>query len=180
MYLNFFVKEVSKLDHSRFLQIITTPALIFNHKFEKLPEFEQAKKTDAFFEHMTVEDLNFEQSDTPFEEAIEFLGKSERNPFQQLITLGRASNNDIVINDPTISKVHVFFVKNPEGQWQIIDKRSTNHTYLDGMQLNVDKKYNLYENSLISFGFKIRANFYTPQGLWSYLQMEKFSKLFVD
>ena len=35
-----------------------------------------------------------------------FVVKSTRNPFLAMITVGRAANNDLVLNDPTISKVH--------------------------------------------------------------------------
>ena len=58
------------------------------------------------------------------------LVKSDRNAFTHMITLGRAANNDIVLADTTLSKLHGWFLlpKNGEDTWVYVDNNSTNGT----------------------------------------------------
>ena len=49
-----------------------------------------------------------------------------------LITIGRASNNDVAIPDLSISRFHAFLKEGGEGQWQIQDTGSTNGTTVNG------------------------------------------------
>lgn len=58
------------------------------------------------------------------------LVKSQRNPFDA-ITVGRARNNDIRFDHPTVSKVHAYLTTskaNPD-LWKIQDASSTNGTW---------------------------------------------------
>lgn len=48
-----------------------------------------------------------------------------------LVTIGRASNNDVAIPDLSISRFHAF-VKAGDGHWQLQDAGSTNGTTLNG------------------------------------------------
>jgi hypothetical protein len=62
------------------------------------------------------------------------LRKTRRNNFPNFITLGRASNNDLIIADKTVSKVHGWFLI-PEGSysmWRFYDNGSTNGTSING------------------------------------------------
>jgi len=56
--------------------------------------------------------------------------KSRRNPFDS-ITVGRARNNDIRFDHPTVSKVHAYLTasKANPGLWKIQDASSTNGTW---------------------------------------------------
>ncbi|MBI3723657.1 FHA domain-containing protein [bacterium] len=56
------------------------------------------------------------------------------NAFALMVTLGRATNNDIVIPDASVSKFHASFARAAGGSWTITDW-STNGTWVDGERL---------------------------------------------
>ena len=54
----------------------------------------------------------------------------------ETITIGRFIDSDITINDYTISADHAWFlIDNVEGSYFIVDRGSTNGTYVDGQRL---------------------------------------------
>jgi hypothetical protein len=58
--------------------------------------------------------------------------KSTANAFSARIFLGRASNNDIVIRNDTVSKLHAYFAQDSRGDWRVHDAKSANGTRVDG------------------------------------------------
>jgi FHA domain len=50
-----------------------------------------------------------------------------------LLTIGRASNNDVVIRDLSISRFHAFLKPAPGGRYQLQDANSTNGTSVNGV-----------------------------------------------
>ncbi len=62
------------------------------------------------------------------------VGKSDRNPFVGLITVGRAGNNDLRLNSPCVSKLHAFIKKTADG-WKVQAPGSTNGTYINHLKL---------------------------------------------
>lgn len=50
----------------------------------------------------------------------------------KVITVGRSHNNDIVIDDPYVSKTHCQIVKDDNGRVSIIDTNSRNGVYING------------------------------------------------
>lgn len=59
------------------------------------------------------------------------IAKSKRNPFGDMITVGRASNNDIILSDANVSKFHAYFRVDGDVV-KIHDTGSTNGTRVDG------------------------------------------------
>ncbi len=51
------------------------------------------------------------------------------------ISIGRANNNDFVINDPTVSSQHAFLEIYDDGNLRIVDNNSTNGTFLQGKRI---------------------------------------------
>lgn len=49
-----------------------------------------------------------------------------------LVTIGRASNNDVAIPDVSISRFHAFLKEADAGRWQLQDAGSTNGTLVNG------------------------------------------------
>jgi FHA domain len=61
--------------------------------------------------------------------------KSERNPFGEQIFVGRARNCDVVLASRQVSKLHAYFLKLPDGRWQVVDKDSANGTFCNRKRL---------------------------------------------
>jgi len=60
------------------------------------------------------------------------LVKTGVNPWSDRILVGRAANNDVVLKNDRISKLHAYFHKGPRG-WRLVDARSANGTRLDAV-----------------------------------------------
>ncbi len=54
-----------------------------------------------------------------------------------LISLGRTSNNDVVIPDSSVSRFHAYFKDGADGRFQIQDAGSTNGTEVNGARVPV-------------------------------------------
>jgi hypothetical protein len=83
------------------------------------------------------------------------LEKSERNPYDGFLFLGRASTCDVIIRDASISKTHA--VIEPKtgpgpGTWRIRDNRSRNGTWLNGEKLKAGEKLDLASGDVIVLG----------------------------
>ena len=101
---------------------------------------------------------------------VYWLKKSDRNPFGSLITVGRASNNDVVINHTTVSKVHVIFT-HPAETWFIADDTSANGTFLNGAKLTPKEKIAISDGDRVRLGPDVVARFFLPSSLWDYAQL---------
>ena len=62
------------------------------------------------------------------------LHKTPKNPWKDRILIGRATNNDVVVRHPSVSKVHARATQK-DGAWTLADARSTNGTWVDGVRL---------------------------------------------
>jgi hypothetical protein len=110
-------------------------------------------------------------SSEPTEEGpaeVVFLQKSDRNPFVHMITVGRAMNNDVVLADSTVSKVHAYFTSTPGG-WVLTDQHSTNGTYVEGKPLPDGGSAPLADGVVVRFGAEARATFFTPAQLYRFV-----------
>lgn len=135
------------------------------------------KATDSFPVFTdALRDMAVQAGENPGKELVGaslvvFLVKSKRNPFESMITIGRASNNDHCLPLPTISKVHAYFSKTPTGVWRLTDQRATNGTWVDSQRLEPGATANLADGTRIGFGPDARARFYSPLGLFGFLAL---------
>ena len=63
------------------------------------------------------------------------LVKTSRNVFSSKITVGRATNNDVIIRAQMISKAHATFVLDDGDQIKLMDMGSANGTMVNGKKL---------------------------------------------
>ena len=88
-----------------------------------------------------------------------------------MICVGRAANNDIVLANNTVSKLHTYFLVSEEGNsYEIVDANSTNGTVLNNEHLVAYKNKPLYNRDQVQFGPSIQMVYLTPQGLYDLLQ----------
>jgi hypothetical protein len=68
------------------------------------------------------------------------------------VTIGRATNNDIVLWHESVSKMHAFFHHDEDVGWVLEDAGSTNGTLADGVVLAAGEPVPIKSGSSIVFG----------------------------
>src|SRR5207248_1189365 len=104
-----------------------------------------------------------------------FVEKSVKNAFADEVTLGRTANNDITIEDNSVSRFHAYFAPSKKGregkQWSVVDAKSTAGTWLSG------KKLTPRAPALVSAAMRLKVGdvelqFLDPEGFWKYLRAQ--------
>lgn len=106
---------------------------------------------------------------------VAFLQKSERNPFGSIISLGRASTNDVVLPHPSVSKVHVVF-GNVGNAWKITDRKAKNGLYVNRVPVEPGATVAVEDGALLGIGSIVEGTFHSPKGLYQFLQLAKARK----
>jgi hypothetical protein len=89
--------------------------------------------------------------------------KQKDNAFQRGITVGRTSNNDLVIDDPSVSRFHAWFQHDDRsGEWSVADAGSKNGTSISGERLKAKKLVVLVKDTRLRFG-SIEVTFLMPK-----------------
>ena len=68
----------------------------------------------------------------------------------KVITIGRSRENNVIIEDPKVSRHHLQVIRHDDGHFTLADFGSKNGTYVNGHR--VSGEVNLYENSVIRIG----------------------------
>ena len=96
--------------------------------------------------------------------------KEKDNAFLRGVTLGRTSNNDLVIDDPSVSRFHAWFQVDEAGGWSVADAGSKNGTHLGGDRLKAKKLVPLPRDTHIRFG-QIEVTFLPPKAFLKLLKV---------
>jgi hypothetical protein len=94
------------------------------------------------------------------------LAKKPGASFPGRITIGRTANNDIVIADHSVSRLHAY-VRTSDG-WLVADAGSKNGSWLDGAPLEPRREIPLPPRSLLRLG-DVRLTFYRSEELFDLL-----------
>ena len=68
-----------------------------------------------------------------------------------IIKIGKAIDNDFVINDPHVSRYHAKLIHNEEG-WLLEDLSSTNGTFVGDRQLRTNEVVKISPNDSLRIG----------------------------
>jgi hypothetical protein len=105
------------------------------------------------------------------------LAKKPAAPFPDMITVGRTPNNDIVLRDSTVSRLHAFFRHHraPDGarggeKWEVADGGSKNGTFLDGQALSPRREKPVGSGQVVKIG-DLELTFYTAEDLFKLLSL---------
>lgn len=79
------------------------------------------------------------------------LVKKPAAAFPELITIGRTVNNDVVLANHSISRLHLY-VTCKNGQWWIADAGSKNGSWIDGQKLQPRREVLLTSAKLVRVG----------------------------
>jgi hypothetical protein len=100
-----------------------------------------------------------------------FLTKSDRNPFSTMITIGRAKNNDIILEIPTVSKLHAYVIA--RGATNLIfDQGSRNGVTVDGRRLGASEGLPLVDGATIQLAPGLALRYYSPSSLFGILALK--------
>jgi hypothetical protein len=100
---------------------------------------------------------------------VVFLRKrSTWTPFEDVLTVGRATVQDVCVPLSSVSKFHVCLTRSPEG-WKVTDQRATNRTFVDDEPLQPGGSARLRDGTRVGFGPEARATFFTPEGMFRIL-----------
>ena len=79
--------------------------------------------------------------------------KSERNPYRDRISVGRAATCDLVLPSPHVSKLHAHLLRAQDGGWEVRDADSSNGTFLRGERLRPGERARLRAGDALRFAF---------------------------
>jgi len=94
---------------------------------------------------------------------------SPTNAFPMGITVGRTENNDLAIDDNSISRFHAFFKLGSDGLWQLTDAESKNGTAINAQALVANTASPLHDGDRVRFGH-VNTRFFLPEGFLGYLK----------
>jgi hypothetical protein len=95
------------------------------------------------------------------------LAKKAGASFPDRITIGRTSNNDIVVADASISRLHAY-VRRDGKQWVVADGGSKNGSWLKGSTLEPRRERSLDSRAVLRLG-DVDLTFYLAADLYSVL-----------
>ena len=99
------------------------------------------------------------------------LEKRDKDSADRMIFVGRSANNDILLLNKMVSKLHAYFCQVPGSEIiQLVDMNSTNGTFLNGDRLSPSVKTNLNDADVISFGPETELEFFSAPGFCQLLQ----------
>ncbi|MBI3723534.1 FHA domain-containing protein [bacterium] len=102
------------------------------------------------------------------EAPIHLLVKSTRNPFEQMVTVGRAENNDVVVKNASVSKFHAYFRVVGPAVW-VHDAGSSNGTWLEGRPVGKEGAA-LSTLGRVSFGQRCEFLYVAPGDIREWIQ----------
>ncbi|HEU0036913.1 MAG TPA: FHA domain-containing protein [Kofleriaceae bacterium] len=87
--------------------------------------------------------------------------------FPDRITIGRTSNNDLVISDHSVSRLHAY-LRQHAGQWLVADAGSKNGSWLRGEPLEARREKPLPSRAVLRLG-DVDLTFYLAADLYAVL-----------
>jgi hypothetical protein len=79
------------------------------------------------------------------------IAKAKGNPYPDRISVGRARNCDVVLRDPSVSKLHAHFrIKGTA--YELVDLKSQNGTCVNGKPLGADEPEAVSSGDVLLFG----------------------------
>ena len=107
--------------------------------------------------------------DLPAETDLEVypLAKKAGASFQDKITIGRTFNNDVVVNDTSVSRLHAY-IRREGNLWIVADAGSKNGSWLRGARLEPRREVPIPSHATLKLG-EVELTFYTAVDLFAAL-----------
>jgi hypothetical protein len=153
--------DAARLSEAEFAKRVGVPALLL----ERTGDWYD-------FDTQVVANVSDVEEDDEKEEAgprLHLIVKSDRNPYADRISVGRAKTNDIVIRDSSVSKLHAHFLKIADGAVGIRDANSKNGVTVNGRRVGSSAPEPLKSGDLVQIGH-VETHFFDPAALWARLR----------
>jgi len=95
--------------------------------------------------------------------------KTKDNAFQRRITVGRTANNDIVLDDQSVSRFHAYLQQDERQEWTLTDAGSRNGSFVSGRRLPAKTPSPLANAAVVRIG-AVQLTFYSAQGFLDLLK----------
>jgi hypothetical protein len=141
------------------------PAAFVRYPSRVLVGLRSADRTIAPDETLDVAEVPHVETDIELE--VFPLVKKPGASFADRITLGRTHNNDIVIVDHSVSRLHAY-VRQAGGSWVIADAGSKNGSWLRGGALEARREQTLPSRAMLRLG-EVELTFYVATDLFDAL-----------
>lgn len=89
--------------------------------------------------------------------------KNQENAFGRGITVGRTGNNDVVLDDGTVSRFHAWFQRETGGRFILTDAGSKNGSFVGGVRLTPRRPSPISDGTRLRFG-QVDVTFYLASG----------------
>lgn len=171
-------RQLLQLGREEFLASAAPAALVrYRREGDELPSVsglrtltldEDSEQDNRSGEYITEETMPFGK-DLPQEVDLEVypLAKKSGASFPDRITIGRTSNNDVVIADTSVSRLHAYIKRSGSG-WVVADAGSKNGCYLGGVRLEPRKEQALASRVELRIG-DVDVTFYLAADLFAAL-----------
>jgi hypothetical protein len=73
-------------------------------------------------------------------------------PGGKRLAVGRASDNELMLNDPSVSKIHATLLMNSQGTLLVADTGSTNGTFINGRRIAYGEARAIEDGDVVGFG----------------------------
>lgn len=97
-----------------------------------------------------------------------FVEKSVKNAFADEVTVGRTANNDIAIEDNSVSRFHAYFAPGKDG-WSLVDAKSTAGSFVAGKRVDPKAPVLLQNEMRLRIG-DVELQFLEPQSFEQYIR----------
>jgi pSer/pThr/pTyr-binding forkhead associated (FHA) protein len=117
---------------------VTVPQIKIGDYLPSLPEVKIEDETETFIARFTI-------SGKPKEVNLTFKSKQRRS-------VGRSKENDLSIEDASVSKIHAALVTNTDKQLMVADTGSTNGTFINDKRIIYGQAFPITNNDRVKFG----------------------------
>lgn len=73
-------------------------------------------------------------------------------PGGKRLSVGRVSDNELSLNDTSVSKIHAALTMNPQGTLLVADTGSTNGTFINGRRISYGEARQIEDGDVVGFG----------------------------
>ena len=172
-FLATFAAETAGLDREAFLAQHPHGVLLLD------PRKGRVERTGAF-KHLLPqvllagvleEDLETLKSEAAMSLVLP-VAKTKDRRFPHLITLGRGPECDLVVDNPSVSKLHLFFNHDRDnGVYTVVDSKSTNGTILDNLIVSTIVPAQLKSGAELILGKAFRSTFNEAEDFFEFMDV---------